>query len=91
MKVVPVRIGTGFDQQRQHRTIASIREHGQPQRRIALPVGRVHLHTYRQERADSCGILLIRRDVQLRPPLSALTTQALILTRHAAGNRFAHH
>lgn len=73
MKIVPVRIGTGLDQQRQHRTIASIREHGQPQRRIALPVGCVHLRARRQERTDSCGILLICGEVQLRPVLAALT------------------
>lgn len=82
MKVVPVRISTSLDQKGQHRAIASIREHGLPQRRIALPIRCIHLHTRRQERADSSGILLIRREVQLRPPLTALTTQARILIRH---------
>nr|WP_316767745.1 hypothetical protein [Streptomyces sasae] len=73
MKVVHVRIGTGGDQQRQDRAITSIREHRLPQRRIALLIGDIHSRTRRQERADSLGILLIRREVQRRPPPAALT------------------
>ncbi|TQJ36847.1 hypothetical protein FBY34_8798 [Streptomyces sp. SLBN-115] len=84
MKVVHVRIGSGIDQQRQHRAITSKCEHRLPQRRIALLVGGIHFRTRRQERADSRGILLIRREVQRRPPLAALTTQALNLIRHAS-------
>lgn len=83
VKVVPVRIGTGIDQQRQHRAITSIREYRMPERCIALPIRGIHPRTRRLKRADSRGILLVRREVQRRPLLAALASQPLVLIRHA--------
>lgn len=65
--VDPVEVGTGFQQQPDHRPLALRTEHRPPQRRIAMAIHGTNRRTRGQENLDGRWRLGLSRETQRRP------------------------